>query len=252
MIEKDLKLSLISEDSQIGSGYVLLKALSDKFGYAKDYLGWLSRTGRIEAVRHGKYGQWYASEESLKKYQFSLKNSNFKTFPKNKSQTSILESKPKTDVHETGAQIVSAVPSIVLFNNDGSYRAESDLVLQKNNSELTRIPERINAILTLSIVLGGILFFTNIYPITELAILKTPLISKFSENFKNNIQLAIANDIGMGEKIISFFGVGLVGIANVTTSAFAPRDFCVEDLCIDKEQLRVLLEKNGIIANSKR
>src|SRR3989344_8135087 len=60
------------ENSPTGEGYFPLQILSEKYGYAKDHLGWLSRTGRIEAIRHGKYGKWHASEESLKKYQLSL------------------------------------------------------------------------------------------------------------------------------------------------------------------------------------
>ena len=53
-------------------GYSTLLDLSEKYGYAKDYVGWLSRTGRIEAIRHGRYGQWYASEDSLKDYISSI------------------------------------------------------------------------------------------------------------------------------------------------------------------------------------
>ena len=58
LIQKNL---LISNGSPVERGYLPLQILSGKCGYAKDYLGWLSRTGRIEAIRHGKYGQWYAS-----------------------------------------------------------------------------------------------------------------------------------------------------------------------------------------------
>ncbi|MDP3697079.1 MAG: hypothetical protein Q8R55_03535, partial [Candidatus Taylorbacteria bacterium] len=80
MEKKSLKRKLVHKErsakpDQLGmlkEGYLSLIVLSDKYGYAKDYIGWLSRTGRIEAVRYGKYGQWYASEDSLKTYISSL------------------------------------------------------------------------------------------------------------------------------------------------------------------------------------
>src|SRR3989344_4365975 len=71
MTEKDNNLLNLTE-SLIERGYLPIKNLSQKYGYAKDYLGQLSRTGRIDAVRHGKYGQWYVLEKSLKEYQLSL------------------------------------------------------------------------------------------------------------------------------------------------------------------------------------
>lgn len=57
-------------------GYFTLIVLAKKHGYAKDYIGWLSRTGRIKAIRYGKYGQWYASEISLSNYTASLASNN--------------------------------------------------------------------------------------------------------------------------------------------------------------------------------
>src|SRR3989344_3352690 len=68
-------------ETRLSLGKKILKTVRNIFRFkfylkntvnAKDYLGWLSRTGRIEAVRHGKHGKWHASEESLKKYQLSL------------------------------------------------------------------------------------------------------------------------------------------------------------------------------------
>src|SRR3989338_2187057 len=100
MTEKKLKINMVFEDSPIERGYLSLKSLSEKYGYAKDYLGQLSRSGRIEAVRHGKYGQWYALEESLKRYQLSLKPT---VVP--------LEAEKIQISHEPEIQTVSAVPS---------------------------------------------------------------------------------------------------------------------------------------------
>src|SRR3989344_9399431 len=131
------------ENSPTGEGYFPLQTLSEKYGYAKDHLGWLSRTGRIEAVRHGKYGKWHASEESLKKYQLSLipviSGSKPETLPK-KFSFSTKKASVKVG-HELEKSIVPPVlllPSqptssiakdtIALFKNDGSYSADSELV----------------------------------------------------------------------------------------------------------------------------
>src|SRR3989344_7865250 len=69
--EKSVKSDQLSAPPE---GYFSLIVLSKKYGYAKDYIGWLSRTGRIEAVRYGKYSQWYVHEESLKQYISSIAN----------------------------------------------------------------------------------------------------------------------------------------------------------------------------------
>src|SRR3989344_2710030 len=170
MTENESKINIVLSasgegDSPIKRGYLPLKSLSEKYGYAKDYLGQLSRSGRIEAVRHGKYGQWYALEESLKNYQLLLT-----VVP--------LSSEKISSSHESEIQ-TPPVLSTVLCKNDGSYSAD----LERENF-FDSFNRRVNAILTFSIVLGGILFFTNIYPVTNLDIIKTPLTSRFSENFK--------------------------------------------------------------------
>ena len=59
-------------DSPLKEGFFPLQILEQRYGYAKDYIGWLARTGRVQAVRYGKYGQWYVSEVSLKNYRNSL------------------------------------------------------------------------------------------------------------------------------------------------------------------------------------
>lgn len=208
MTEKELVTnnSVSSKDSPVGRGYLPLTNLSEKYGYAKDYLGWLSRTGRIEAVRHGKYGQWYGSEESLKKYQLSLISPlNSKTIPPPESQPAVSESKsePPPELRKTSVllpvetpplrieQLQVKVPTVlllplqdnsfteeentVLCKNDGSYSA--DLGVGSRRSEVSNPGnsvglERINAILTLSIVLGGILFFTQIiYPVDLISVI---------------------------------------------------------------------------------
>ena len=69
-------------------GYSSLLVLSEKYGYAKDYIGWLSRTGRIKAIRSGKYGQWYASAKSLKTYISSLVTANEQRYSAQRSSMS--------------------------------------------------------------------------------------------------------------------------------------------------------------------
>src|SRR3989344_5505597 len=209
------------ENSPTGEVYFPLQILSDKYGYAKDHLGWLSRRGGIKSVGKGKYGKWHASEESLKKYQLSLipviSGSKPETLPK-KFSFSTKKASVKVG-HELEKSIVPPVlllPSqptssiakdtIALFKNDGSYSADSELVSWEKIPEFSKGLERknpskrVNAILTLSsIVLGGILFFLNIYPVINLDIIRTPAL-KLSEILKNKIRSAL--DINPIEKMV--------------------------------------------------
>jgi len=250
MTKNELKENIVLKDSPIERGYLSLKVLSEKYGYAKDYLGQLSRSGRIEAVRYGKYGQWYATEISVKKYQLSL------------SQSAVSESKPEilpwevplpaeiiSNSYEPKTIIAPNVLSAVLFKNDGSYSADPGLISQENSprfsvlgvdslrsetSELGNsvVPERINAILTLSIVLGGILFFTNIYPVVNLDKIWTPLVSKFSENFEKNIQSVWDEDVQLAEKIItaSKYDIVLAGTEDVTASIWSSFNYVFKEV----------------------
>src|SRR3989338_11517848 len=65
------KRNKLSEEQIIEEGYRPLCFLSDKYGYAKDHIGRLARTGRIQAIRYGNRGQWYAKEEEVRDYQIS-------------------------------------------------------------------------------------------------------------------------------------------------------------------------------------
>src|SRR3989344_8294483 len=49
-------------------GYFPLRTFTSKFGYSKDHIGRLARTGRIQAVRHGSKGDWFVHEASLERY----------------------------------------------------------------------------------------------------------------------------------------------------------------------------------------
>ena len=82
------KLGKAGQTLALPEGYSSLLVLSEKYGYAKDYIGWLSRTGRIEAIRSGKYGQWYASPKSLKTYISSLVTANEQRYSAQRSSMS--------------------------------------------------------------------------------------------------------------------------------------------------------------------
>src|SRR3989338_9410411 len=86
-------------------GYFSLIVLAEKHGYAKDYIGWLSRTGKIKAVRYGKYGQWHASEISLKKYTASLASNNQKRYS---AQSKALQSTRQKSFSSIGSTVVVA------------------------------------------------------------------------------------------------------------------------------------------------
>ena len=86
-LEKEIKIDRVdSQSSPEQDGFFPLQVLSEKYGYAKDYIGWLARTSRIQAIRYGKYGQWYASEVSLNEYRQSLTISNQERFNANKAK----------------------------------------------------------------------------------------------------------------------------------------------------------------------
>lgn len=201
MVETENKNNKVAErpDSPTERGYLPLQILSDRYGYAKDYIGWLSRTGRIQAVRYGKYGQWYASQESLKKYQLSLissrrgfsrqdeasnKNGNvFRSGISVDSKNSPERESVSCDPVVSGSkpadsfsleQLLAKTPNVLLLSpQTDSFTAGENVVLCKNEGSLSAEliePERINpmsvrvnAILTLTIVLGGILFFVNFF-----------------------------------------------------------------------------------------
>src|SRR3989344_8402503 len=213
-------------------GYSSLLVLSEKYGYAKDYIGWLSRTGRIKAIRSGKYGQWYASAKSLKTYISSLVTANEQRYsaqrssmstkaiaelavsrtdiasldkdedhsaPRVHSSTSsiILVDGPATDSRIISSNedkdkftstegfkppgsvtrqtpsidpLVSAKPSvgdeskvpapyIVLSEDNSSSSARENFTNKSSLSAEKQLAKRINAALTASMLLGGILIF---------------------------------------------------------------------------------------------
>src|SRR3989344_179570 len=103
-IDQNFKRKTATAASSVVSlkGYFSLLVLSEKYGYAKDYIGWLSRTGRIEAVRHGKYGQWHASEESLKDYISSLASASEKRYSTRSTILSSITHEPVAELAVSG------------------------------------------------------------------------------------------------------------------------------------------------------
>src|SRR3989344_5255502 len=89
--KRNLGKSIVSTIDTVAlpEGYFSLIVLSEKYGYAKDYIGWLSRTGRIEAIRYGKYGQWHASENSKKDYISSLASASEQRYSAQSAQQKI-------------------------------------------------------------------------------------------------------------------------------------------------------------------
>ncbi|KKT82684.1 MAG: hypothetical protein UW79_C0002G0001, partial [Candidatus Yanofskybacteria bacterium GW2011_GWA2_44_9] len=85
--EKEIRIDRVeSKSAPEQDGFFPLQVLSEKYGYAKDYIGWLARTGRIQAIRYGKYGQWYASETALAEYRQSLTLANQERYNSNRNK----------------------------------------------------------------------------------------------------------------------------------------------------------------------
>src|SRR3989344_8661306 len=130
-------------------GYFPINDLAEKYGYAKDHIGWLARTGRVQAIRYGSHGRWYANEKSLLNYRQSLVD------------------KPRISTSTK----ISPVPSFVPLYKS-SYSAKQ--TVRRDNA----IPKKF------LLLVGGILFLMNIVPAVEsidLNLNKTPLARQYSQ-----------------------------------------------------------------------
>ena len=182
------------------NGYVPLIVLADKYGYAKDHVGWLARTGRLQAIRHGRYGQWYVKEDSLKRYQVELAESQKRRIDQyvqsakrpavlvnqvDNSQVTKLpvvpvaqqydkETVPSTETYRqpafSGADGTSPQP--VLYNDQSSLSAEAEELITK----------RINTVLATLLLLGGIFIFAYASPRT---------FDAFADTTKDAVQMAV-------------------------------------------------------------
>lgn len=66
-VEDGLDLYLEACHQEPGDLYQLLSDLAGPSGYSVDYLGWLIRQGRLEAVKRG--GRWYTTVGNIQRYQ---------------------------------------------------------------------------------------------------------------------------------------------------------------------------------------
>ena len=123
-------------------GFLPLVALAEKHGYARDHIGRLARTGRVQATRFGNSGDWYVNEASLDNYRREMS-----------------ERRPMPPVLSVPAHVGNAEPEVpsVLFNEEGSLNAEP--------RDVQSSPRGQYAILTLALVLGGIFVSLNLIPI---------------------------------------------------------------------------------------
>jgi len=143
-------------------GYFPINDLAEKYGYAKDHIGWLARTGRVQAIRYGSHGRWYANEKSLLNYRQSLVD------------------KPRISTSTK----ISPVPSFVPLYKS-SYSAKQT-VRRDNPSNFSQGKlGRTNAIPKKFLLLvGGILFLINFIPAIEtidLNLNKTPIAKQYSQ-----------------------------------------------------------------------
>src|SRR3989344_5612349 len=130
-------------------GYFPINDLAEKYGYAKDHIGWLARTGRVQAIRYGSHGRWYANEKSLLNYRQSLVD------------------KPRISTSTK----ISPVPSFVPLYKS-SYSAKQ--TVRRTNA----IPKKF------LLLVGGILFLINFIPAIEtidLNLNKTPIAKQYSQ-----------------------------------------------------------------------
>ena len=187
--DKKNKEKVISKESSSTGGYLLIKSLADKYGYTKDHLGWLARSGRIEAVRYGKKGQWYAKEEDVKNYQeFQEKRFSYvSNLPNRKEETKVstisvraherdlpvllyakedsrlenlVDQYNKNDVYGH-SRLEFSSDKQVLF--DGQVLSNGESSLSTNNDRRILV-KRINAVLVSSLILTGVLIFFYLSP----------------------------------------------------------------------------------------
>ncbi|MDP4001684.1 MAG: hypothetical protein Q8P69_01415, partial [bacterium] len=149
---RDISLAQYAQASRASGDYLPLLTLAQQFGYAKDYLGWLARTGKIDAIKSTS-GQWFAREMSVRAYYADAKR---KFVEPNFVQ--------ETNVSELISIPVSTVP---VKNRESSIPTPSEIgtVLYNESSSSTQAQsKRINTAFKYRypLILGGILVFMNL------------------------------------------------------------------------------------------
>lgn len=66
--EASLKKYRADIASAVAPGYIPLRLAARQYGYAKDYIGWLARNGKIDAQQNS-VGLWFVREKSIKDYR---------------------------------------------------------------------------------------------------------------------------------------------------------------------------------------
>src|SRR3989344_3838008 len=178
MQEVSNKKITVSHEYLLSRGCFPVSDLAEKYGYAKDHIGWLARTGRIQAVRYGKHGKWYANEKSLIDYQDLLADkpanklaADFVTSKTNyvppKSELQALnKSRTKQDTEQVRGFVRDKTKSPSSFlaplRNERSYSAKSfDKAQDKFASSRVGEIRRTNAIpMKFLLLVGGILFLS--------------------------------------------------------------------------------------------
>ena len=195
------KESTILLNFELPKGYYSLAVLAKKFGYVKDYVGWHSRTGKIKAIRYGKYGSWYASEESLAdhvsclisrpsgKKHIKTKLGNEETIfsrlenknsvnlnpvespaPHVYTAESVIQPDPTQHLQDECGDKVLSLPRQSLLNESGPTVLSINQYLVDESSfsaekiKLQKLTtKRINAVFIASVLLGGILVLLQIF-----------------------------------------------------------------------------------------
>ena len=149
---RDISLAQYAQASRASGDYLPLLTLAQQFGYAKDYLGWLARTGKIDAIKSTS-GQWFAREMSVRTYYADAKR---KFVEPNFVQ--------ETNVSELISIPVSIIP---VENRESAIPTPSEIgtVLYNESSSSTQAQsKRINTAFKYRypLILGGILVFMNL------------------------------------------------------------------------------------------
>jgi len=263
--KKDKK-NIWANGSPVEDGYLSLDILSEKYGYAKDHIGRLARTGRIQAIRYGNRGQWYAKEEEVRDYQISKE----KRFSQESSgpEVSVSENNLATGVvvknfvpmqaleqprQEVGI-VLSALrkdskPEDLMEEYSGLESSSEYSVLSNDQSSLSAkkektVTKRINAVLASSVMLAGVLIFLYLAPVQFG--LANSWFNIITDKIKSPIAYLIDNFLKFADMFHIVFEQGIIKVANVISDKLTSKELCLEDVCVNRDQLKALLELNAI------
>ena len=294
------KSALAENITVLPEGCFSLLVLSEKYGYAKDYIGWLSRTGRIEAVRYGKYGQWYGNDESLKNYISELASASEQRYSaqksllrqerlsylnppvvaelavsvpalsssteedKNKGQSipagivkmelktevdEMILSEPKVDQTPLVSQPTELSEPFVMTTEPKPQQVVPNVppvvpLYESSLSAEKKLAKRINAVLASSVMLAGVLIFLYLAPVQFG--LANSWFNIITDKIKSPIAYLIDNFLKFADMFHIVFEQGIIKVANVISDKLTSKELCLEDVCVNRDQLKALLELNAI------